>query len=257
MFLVAALAIIPVARLIGASTEHLAHYTGDSIGALLNTMFGNLPEIIIGVVALKAGLYAMVAASLVGAVLFNLLFVLGLSFSTRRPEAPHARVQRQRGADVQHDDVHRGHQPRVAEHLRARVRAGRSHDRAGEDQPRARHCFDRAVRALPAVHDQDASGRIRERRQAEARQRGARSTVEPAFVRGRARRQLRARRAVERSAGRRRRRHRRSARVVDRRSSASCCSRASAAWRKACRPSPWRARAASIFRSASRSAAVF
>ena len=66
--------------MIGASTEHLAHYTGDSIGALLNTMFGNLPEIIIGVVALKAGLYAMVAASLVGAVLFNLLFVLGLSF---------------------------------------------------------------------------------------------------------------------------------------------------------------------------------
>ena len=80
MFFVAALAIIPVARLIGASTEHLAHYTGDSIGALLNTMFGNLPEIIIGVVALKAGLYAMVSASLVGAVLFNLLFVLGLSF---------------------------------------------------------------------------------------------------------------------------------------------------------------------------------
>ena len=47
---------------------------------LLNTMFGNLPELIICVVALKAGLYAMVAASLVGAILFNLLLVLGLSF---------------------------------------------------------------------------------------------------------------------------------------------------------------------------------
>ena len=43
-------------------------------------MFGNLPELIICIVALKAGLYAMVAASLIGAILFNLLLVLGLSF---------------------------------------------------------------------------------------------------------------------------------------------------------------------------------
>ena len=80
LFLVAALAIIPVARLIGSSTEHLSHYTGESIGGLLNAMFGNLPELIICVVALKAGLYSMVAASLIGAILFNLLLVMGLSF---------------------------------------------------------------------------------------------------------------------------------------------------------------------------------
>ena len=79
-FLVAALAIIPVARLIGGSTEHLSHYTGESIGGLLNATFGNLPELIITVVALKAGLYAMVSASLIGAILFNLLLVVGLSF---------------------------------------------------------------------------------------------------------------------------------------------------------------------------------
>src|SRR5688572_10489672 len=79
-FLVAALAIVPVARLIGHSTEHLSHYTGDSIGGLLNATFGNLPELIICVVALKAGLHSMVAASLIGAILFNLLLVLGLSF---------------------------------------------------------------------------------------------------------------------------------------------------------------------------------
>jgi Ca2+:H+ antiporter len=79
-FLIAALAIIPVARLIGHSTEELAHYTGDAIGGLMNALFGNLPELIITVVALKAGLHAMVAASLVGAILFNLLLVLGLSF---------------------------------------------------------------------------------------------------------------------------------------------------------------------------------
>src|SRR5262245_7178904 len=79
-FLLAALAIVPIARLIGSSTEHLSHYTGDSIGGLLNATFGNLPELIICVVALKAGLYAMVAASLIGAILFNLLLVLVFSF---------------------------------------------------------------------------------------------------------------------------------------------------------------------------------
>jgi Ca2+:H+ antiporter len=80
VFFVAALAIVPIARLIGHSTEHLTHYTGDSVGGLLNVVFGNLPELIIGLVALKAGLYAMVAASIVGAILFNLLLVLGLCF---------------------------------------------------------------------------------------------------------------------------------------------------------------------------------
>jgi Ca2+:H+ antiporter len=79
-FLIAALAIVPVARLIGSSTEHLSHYTGESIGGLLNATFGNLPELIITVVALQAGLYTMVAAALIGAILFNLLLVLGLSF---------------------------------------------------------------------------------------------------------------------------------------------------------------------------------
>jgi Ca2+:H+ antiporter len=79
-FLAAALAIVPIARLIGTSTEHLTHYTGESIGGLLNATFGNLPELIICVVALQAGLYEMVTASLVGAILFNLLLVMGLCF---------------------------------------------------------------------------------------------------------------------------------------------------------------------------------
>jgi len=80
VFFCAALAIIPVARYIGHSTEHLAGYTGDAAGGLLNATFGNLPELIITVVALKAGLYEMVAASLIGAIFFNLLLALGLSF---------------------------------------------------------------------------------------------------------------------------------------------------------------------------------
>ncbi len=80
IFFCAALSIIPVARLISSSTEQLSSYTGDSIGGLLNATFGNFPELIICIVALKAGLHQMVLASLVGAILANLLLAMGVSF---------------------------------------------------------------------------------------------------------------------------------------------------------------------------------
>jgi Ca2+:H+ antiporter len=66
IFFCAALSIIPIARLISHSTEQLATYTGDAVGGLLNASFGNLPEVIIAIVALKAGLHEMVLASLAG-----------------------------------------------------------------------------------------------------------------------------------------------------------------------------------------------
>jgi Ca2+:H+ antiporter len=80
IFFSAALSIIPIAKMIVRSTEQLATYTGDAIGGLLNATFGNFPELIIAAVALKAGLYTMVLASIVGAILANLLLALGLSF---------------------------------------------------------------------------------------------------------------------------------------------------------------------------------
>lgn len=80
IFFAAALAIIPVARLISESTEQIASRTGDAIGGLLNATFGNAPELIICVVALSAGLHQMVLASLAGAVLANLLLAQGVSF---------------------------------------------------------------------------------------------------------------------------------------------------------------------------------
>jgi Ca2+:H+ antiporter len=82
IFFCAALSIIPIARLISTSTEHLATHTGDAIGGLLNATFGNFPELIIAIVALKAGLYEMVLASLAGAILGNLLLATGVSFFT-------------------------------------------------------------------------------------------------------------------------------------------------------------------------------
>ena len=80
IFFSAALSIVPIARLIGNSTEHLATYTGDAVGGLLNATFGNLPELIIATIALKEGLHVMVLASVAGAILANLLLAMGMSF---------------------------------------------------------------------------------------------------------------------------------------------------------------------------------
>jgi Ca2+:H+ antiporter len=80
LFFCAALAILPIARLIVHSTEQIARRTGDAVGGLLNATFGNAPELIIALVALKAGLFDMVRASLIGAILANLLLALGVSF---------------------------------------------------------------------------------------------------------------------------------------------------------------------------------
>src|SRR5262245_47468890 len=77
IFFSAALAIVPIAALIVRATEQLSTRTGDAVGGLLNATFGNAPELIISLVALRAGYLDMVRASLVGAVLANLMLALG------------------------------------------------------------------------------------------------------------------------------------------------------------------------------------
>lgn len=80
VFFSAALAIVPIAAAIVRATEQLATRTGDAVGGLLNATFGNAPELIISLVALRAGYLDMVRASLVGAILANLLLALGVAF---------------------------------------------------------------------------------------------------------------------------------------------------------------------------------
>ena len=80
LFFSAALAIVPTAAAIVRATEQLATRTGDAVGGLLNATFGNAPELIISLVALKAGYLEMVLAALVGAILANLLLALGAAF---------------------------------------------------------------------------------------------------------------------------------------------------------------------------------
>jgi Ca2+:H+ antiporter len=79
VFFAAALAIVPAARLIVQGTEHIAARTGPAVGGLLNATFGNLPELIIATVALRSGLLEMVRASIIGAILANLLMALGVA----------------------------------------------------------------------------------------------------------------------------------------------------------------------------------
>ena len=74
-----AIGVIPLAGLIGEATEALASYTGPKIGGLLNATLGNAAELIITLVAIKAGLLELVKASITGSILGNLLLVMGLS----------------------------------------------------------------------------------------------------------------------------------------------------------------------------------
>lgn len=80
IFFTAALAIIPLAGWLGQATEHLAEHVGEGVGGLLNATFGNAAELIIGFLALKKGLYAVVKASITGSIVGNLLLVLGAAF---------------------------------------------------------------------------------------------------------------------------------------------------------------------------------
>jgi Ca2+:H+ antiporter len=80
VFLTAALALIPLAGLIGLGTEQLARRSGPGWGGFLNATFGNAAELIIAVVALRSGHVELVKASITGSIVGNLLLVLGLSF---------------------------------------------------------------------------------------------------------------------------------------------------------------------------------
>ena len=79
ILLASALAIIPLAGMIGEGTEALAEKVGQRAGGLLNATLGNAAELIIAIVALRQGLVDLVLASITGSILGNLLLVLGLA----------------------------------------------------------------------------------------------------------------------------------------------------------------------------------
>jgi Ca2+:H+ antiporter len=78
-FVFACIGLVPLAGLIGESTEALAVYTGPKIGGLLNATLGNAAELIITIVAIRAGRLELVKASITGSIIGNLLLVMGFS----------------------------------------------------------------------------------------------------------------------------------------------------------------------------------
>lgn len=79
IFVASALALIPLAGILGEATEELAIHTGPKIGGLLNATLGNAAELIITIVALQAGKYELVKASITGSIIGNLLLILGFA----------------------------------------------------------------------------------------------------------------------------------------------------------------------------------
>src|SRR3954468_20833481 len=79
LFTASAVAIIPLAGILGEATETLSEHCGQTLGGLLNATMGNATELIIAFFALRAGHAEVVKASLSGSIIGNLLLVLGLS----------------------------------------------------------------------------------------------------------------------------------------------------------------------------------
>ncbi|MEN9229544.1 MAG: calcium/proton exchanger [Thermostichus sp. DG02_5_bins_236] len=79
VFICAALAVVALAKFMGQATEEIAALTGPTLGGLMNATFGNATELIIGLVALRAGLVDVVKASITGSIISNLLLVAGLA----------------------------------------------------------------------------------------------------------------------------------------------------------------------------------
>lgn len=81
VFTLCALAIVPMAFLLGEATEHLAERCGPGVGGFVNATFGNATELIIGIFGILKGGEAIlvVKASITGAILGNLLLIVGLA----------------------------------------------------------------------------------------------------------------------------------------------------------------------------------
>jgi Ca2+:H+ antiporter len=82
VFATSALAIIPLSIGLSTATEKIAIVTGPSIGGLVNAVFGNATELILALMALRAGLVDIVKSSITGSILGALLLLLGLGMLT-------------------------------------------------------------------------------------------------------------------------------------------------------------------------------
>src|SRR5439155_9846742 len=78
-FIVAVVALAAGAVAVGEAVERLSQRLSPAATGVVQSVLGNLPELFLAIFALKAGLLQVVAAALVGSILGNALFVLGLA----------------------------------------------------------------------------------------------------------------------------------------------------------------------------------
>ena len=133
MFVLSALALIPLAAVLGVATETVAEFTGQKIGGLLNATLGNAAELIITIIALREGLILVVKASIVGSIIGNVLVVLGLSLLARRAEERRPEVRSANCLDQCHHDVPRRDRDDDPGRVRDRL-GGQSRQRCGYHQ---------------------------------------------------------------------------------------------------------------------------
>lgn len=79
-FVVAGVALAMLAALVGDATEQLGTRLGPGATGVLQSALGNLPELFVGIFALRAGLVDVVQSALIGSILGNSVLVLGLAF---------------------------------------------------------------------------------------------------------------------------------------------------------------------------------
>jgi Ca2+:H+ antiporter len=98
-FVLAALAIAVLARLVGSATDQLGSRVGSSVAGVVQSALGNLPELFIALFALREGLIDVVQSALVGSVIANSVLVLGIAFvaggirhGTQTFDSPRARM---------------------------------------------------------------------------------------------------------------------------------------------------------------------
>ncbi len=80
-FVLSAIALAPLAFLIGEATEQIAEHTGPGVSAFLNASFGNAPELIIALFAVDSGLPNVVRGSITGSVVGTALLVFGAALA--------------------------------------------------------------------------------------------------------------------------------------------------------------------------------
>src|SRR4051794_31412002 len=79
-FVVAGVGLAMLAAVVGEATDQLGERLSPGTTGVLQSAIGNLPELFVGIFALRAGLVTVVQSALIGSILANSLLVLGLAF---------------------------------------------------------------------------------------------------------------------------------------------------------------------------------